>query len=71
MNDQLENALMLCKEIGYAIHQAGEVPAGTLYAAIMGRVDLATFDACLSTLEKAGLIKRESSHLVRWTGGNF
>jgi hypothetical protein len=71
MKDQIANALLLCKELGYAIHQAGEIPSGTLYAAIMGRIDLQTFNACLSTLEKTGLIKVEGSHLIRWTGGEI
>ena len=71
MKDQIANALMLCKELGYAIHQAKEIPAGTLYAAVMGKVDLHTFNACLSTLAKTGLIKVEASHLIRWTGGEI
>jgi hypothetical protein len=53
MKDQIQNALVLCKEIGYAIHQVKEIPSGTLYAAMMSKVDLHTFNACLATLEKA------------------
>jgi hypothetical protein len=71
MKDQIANALLLCKEIGYAIHQVKEIPSGTLYAAVMGKVDLHTFNACLATLEKTGLIKVEGSHLIRWTGGEI
>ena len=71
MKDQIANALLLCEELGYAIHQVKEIPAGTLYAAIMSRVSLDTFNACLSTLEKSGLVKVEKSHLVKWTGGEI
>jgi len=71
MKDQIQNAILLCKEIGYAIHQVKEIPSGHLYAAVMGHLTLETYNACLATLEKTGLIKVEGSHLIRWTGGEI
>jgi len=71
MKDQIQNAIEICKALAEAIYHAKEIPAGTLYAAVMGHMSLETFNACLSTLEKTGLIKKEASHLVRWTGGEI
>jgi|APCry1669192319_1035405.scaffolds.fasta_scaffold12998_5 hypothetical protein len=71
MKDQIANAIEICKALASAIYAAKEIPSGHLYAAVMGHMSLETYNACLSTLEKTGLIKRESSHLVRWTGGEI
>jgi len=71
MKDQLQNAMEVCKALASAIHAAKEIPSGHLYAAVMGHMTLETYQACIRTLEKTGLIKEESSHLIRWTGGDI
>jgi hypothetical protein len=71
MKDQIQNAIEVCKALASAIHAAKEIPSGHLYAAVMGHLTLETYNACLATLEKTGLIKVEGSHLIRWTGGEI
>lgn len=55
-------------EIAEAILELGEVPAGHLYATLMGQMDLDTFERYIGLLVKIGLVKREKSHLLRWVG---
>jgi hypothetical protein len=68
---ELKAALQITFAVAEAIHEAGEIPEGTIYAALIGKVTLEGFYACLRTLERSGLIKREPCHLVRWVGPGF
>jgi hypothetical protein len=54
--------------IADTIRELGEVPAGTLYAALMTRMSLETFEQFIAILVKADLVKRDGSHLLRWIG---
>lgn len=66
--EHVKSALQVTFAVAESIREAGSIPEGTIYAALMGRVTLEGFDACLRTLERTGLIRREPSHLVRWIG---
>lgn len=57
----------LAMAVGDAIRDLGEVPAGHLYARVMGYMSLRSFDALIDILVKAGLVRR-SSHLLIWVG---
>jgi hypothetical protein len=54
--------------VAETIRIAGECPSGTVYAALVGRVNLEGYNKILSILKGAGLIAVDASHLVRWTG---
>jgi len=64
---EIKAALGISVAIAEAVREAGEIPSGTLYAIVMGKLSLASYEAVLRTLAGAGLIKVEN-HLVRWTG---
>lgn len=53
--------------IAEAIRELGEVPSGHLYAQLMTRMDLRTYQRIIETLKGAGLVS-ETAHLLRWTG---
>lgn len=51
-----------------AIREAGEIPEGTLYATLIGKVDLAGFEKMRDMIVRTGLVERTPSHLLRWIG---
>ena len=67
---QLAVALAVTLAISEAIREAGEIPSGTLYAIVMGKVDLNGYQKILDILTNASLIRVMPSHLIRWVGPN-
>lgn len=64
----LINAIKIAQAIAETVREAREVPEGTLYAALIGKVTLDGFNSCLALLERSSLITRDASHVVRWVG---
>jgi hypothetical protein len=54
--------------VAETIRECGECPSGTVYAALVGRVNLEGYNKILSILTGAGLIAVDESHLIRWVG---
>lgn len=65
---QLDAALAVTIAVSEAIREAGEIPSGTLYAMLIGKVDIHGYHAILRTLKNAGLIQFMPSHLIQWCG---
>ena len=57
--------------IADAIRSLKEVPSGHLYAAVMDKVSLNTYNQIIDILIKAGRVRREPSHLLVWIGGGL
>lgn len=55
--------------VGEAIYEAGPagIPSGHLYAMLVGKVSLDTYQYAIGILKDAGVVT-EQSHLLRWTG---
>lgn len=66
--EQAKAAIRATLALGEAIRELKEVPEGTLYAQVMGSVDIHAFQAMMGVLERAALIERDGNHLVRWIG---
>jgi hypothetical protein len=66
-SQQVKAAFNTVLAVTEAIREAKEIPAGTVYAALVGRVDLQGFQKILSIIKGAGLIE-ERTHLLRWIG---
>lgn len=49
------------------IREVGRVPSGELYARVMDKLDLATYNRIIDQLKKAGLIE-EKAHELIWIG---
>lgn len=62
--------LKLLEVLTGVLHEVGEVPSGTVYSALIGKVTLADYEAVLAQMKRLGLIKVEN-HLIRWTGPKF
>lgn len=65
--DQVKAALNMILAVSETIREAGQVPSGTLYAALMSKVDLGGYNRIIDTLKGAGVI-REENHCLIWIG---
>jgi hypothetical protein len=65
---QFKAMLSFAKIIEECIKDAGEagIPSGHLYAAMMHKVGLETYQYAIGILKDAGVIT-EQNHLLRWT----
>ena len=60
-------AVQFIAAIADAIRDLGEIPSGHLYARLMDRMDLRTYNAVIETLKRAELIEVKQ-HLITWVG---
>lgn len=65
--EQLKAGLKMLMVVAETVREAGEVPSGTIYAALIGKVDMAGYESMIRTLKNAGLIE-EKFHMLRWIG---
>lgn len=67
--EKVRAAFLTVAALGATIRDAGEIPAGTLYAASLSVFSsVETFNVAVSLLVKAGLVTRDASHVLRWIG---
>ena len=67
--EQRAAAVKMVLAVADAIRDLKEVPAGHLYAGLMGHMSLETFESILGILVSAGVVRRSGSHLLTWIGG--
>jgi len=65
--EQVKAALAVTLAVAEAIREAKEIPSGTLYSMLIGRVDITGYEAMIRNLKNAGLVK-ESCNLLTWIG---
>jgi len=65
---QVVAILLFAKIVEEAVKDAGPngIPSGHLYAAMMGRMNIDTYNYTIGLLKEAGAIT-EQNHLLRWT----
>jgi hypothetical protein len=67
--NQVQAQVAVIKAVAEAIQSLGEVPAGHLYANLMGHgLSLDTFESIIGILVAAEVVKRDGSHLLTWIG---
>ena len=66
---QVQAAVEILRAVAEMIQSVGQIPSGELYALLMGKMDIETYERMISTLIGAGLIRRERSHMLVWIGG--
>ena len=64
MTTSSERWLRAGAAVGHAIYELKRVPAGHLYASVMGSLTLEAFEVILGALVQAGLVRREGDELV-------
>ena len=63
-----EAALQILVAIAQSIREAGEIPSGHIYAALMGKINLDQYERLLAILKRKGWVEQDRSYLLRWTG---
>jgi len=66
--NQVQAQVAVIKAVAEAIQSLGEVPAGHLYANLMGHLSLDAFESIIGILVAAEVVKRDGSHLLTWIG---
>ena len=64
--EDTRQALKIVQAVAETIREVKECPSGTVYAALMGRISLNTYEKIITTLKHAGCIEETPSHLLRW-----
>lgn len=65
--EQLAAGMQLVRAVAEAVRECGRAPEGTLYAALMGRMDLQAFNSMVAMLVRTGLVRKEGHELI-WSG---
>ena len=61
----------LIAAVAETIRDLGSVPSGHLYAQLMGHMSFESYEAIIGWLVRSGVVRREPSHLLVWTGPNL
>jgi DNA-binding ferritin-like protein len=67
-NKQISAAFAVVAAMAEAIRELGTVPSGTLYAQVMGKLDIHQYESVIKTLVNTGLVEETSAHELRWIG---
>lgn len=67
MNTSSANAVIeIIKTIALCIKEAGTIPSGHLYAAVMGHMDLDSYNRIIDRLKSYNMIRVDGNHLITW-----
>jgi hypothetical protein len=66
--EQIVSGVQTVAAIAEAIRELGTVSDGTLYAGLMGKLDIGQYQAIIAILVKAELVSNVG-HQLRWIGG--
>lgn len=64
---QVNAAVQIVVAVGQAIREAKSIPSGHLYAHLMGRMNLETYNKVIGVLKNTGAVKEEN-HVLTWVG---
>ena len=64
---EIGSAIKLIKVVADTVKVAGQIPSGHLYAAMMHKIDLSTYNRVIDLVKRSGLVE-EKSHLLKWIG---
>ena len=65
---ELQAGLQIMLAVAQTIHELGEVPSGTLYAQLMGKMDMAGYERMIDVLVAQNLVARAPMHVLKWCG---
>lgn len=64
-NEQLKAGMQTLIAVSTAIRDLKQVPTGHLYATLMSKMDLPTFNRVVATLKRADVV-READNVLHW-----
>lgn len=65
--EQVTAGIRAAAAVGEVIRDLGSIPSGHLYAHLMGRMSLDTYNSLIGILKQANLVE-EKNHLLTWVG---
>lgn len=65
--EKVTAGIRMAAAVGEVIRDLGSIPSGHLYAQLMGRMSLDTYNSLIGILKKANLVE-EKNHLLTWVG---
>lgn len=65
--EQLKAGLDIILAVTEAIREAREIPAGTLYAVLMAKLDYQAFEKVVAIITGSGLVEKRGD-VLRWVG---
>jgi hypothetical protein len=70
MNEEqkIKAAVEIMKAVAGAIKDLGTIPSGHLYAQLMGKMSLDSYEKMLSALQRMGIVSVDGNHLVTYIG---
>jgi hypothetical protein len=66
---QKEYGIKLIMAVTEAIREAKRIPSGHLYAMLMSKMDINTYNKLITIIKRTGLVKEEYHELI-WVGPN-
>lgn len=66
--EEARNALKFITTVGEIIQSAGAIPSGHLYAMLMDKISLETYDSMIQLLIRSNVVRQTNSHELVWTG---
>jgi hypothetical protein len=61
-------AVAIVAAVAELIRDVGQIPSGQLYALVMDKFSLETYERIIQQLINTGLVRREPSHMLVWIG---
>jgi len=65
---ELAQAIHILKAAADAIREAGSIPSGHLYAAMMGKVGMQAYNQMIALMVRSGLVELSDNHMLTWKG---
>jgi len=66
--EQVRSVMSVVTAVAQAIHDAGSLIDGHLYATLSGVVSLSEYELLIAKLVEAKLVRRDPGHLLTWIG---
>lgn len=63
---QIQAYIEIVRAIADSIKELQHVPAGHIYAVVMGKMSLEQFENIIGKLVSGGLVTRDASHMLHW-----
>lgn len=65
--EKMQAAVQIMKAVAEAIREAGSIPSGHLYALLMGKMSLGSYEKMIDAMQRMGIIKVDD-HLITYIG---
>ena len=65
--EKMKAAVQIMKAVAESIKEAGSIPSGHLYAQLMGKMSLGSYEKMIDAMRRMGVIQIED-HLITYVG---